>query len=145
MSEIENMRNVESVALHIRRGDFEKLGRCMKLEYYKEAIGFFRQKYDNVQFYLVTESEKIEEEFCKEEDIKLVSFATKNKYIDEWYVLKNCRHHIVAGSTYSWWAAFSSEKNGIVVKPDEKEYRDTEAVENKMYYNEYFPKEWKNI
>lgn len=73
------------------------------------------------------------------------TFGTENMYYvdcnkgkDSWrdmYLMSECRHHINANSTFSWWAAWLSPySNGIVLHP--KYF--IKDIETKDYY----PQKW---
>ena len=55
--------------------------------------------------------------------------------LDEFELMRQCSHHIVANSTFSWWAAYLGEdKGGIVYAPC-----------TGIWSEEFYPKEWNLI
>lgn len=85
----------------------------------------------------MTESDDIAEEWKKDYGVTRIAFNTQNKYLDEWYAMSKCRHHIIANSTYSWWSSYISDSSDKIVKvPDIEEYLAAEKENTEeMYYN----------
>jgi len=123
-----------SVSLHIRRGDYVQdsttnvnHGIC-GIEYYKEAIQYFENKFTNITFFIFSDDIA----WCKENfefiDNKVFIDNTKNA-IEDLELMKNCKHNIIANSTFSWWGAWlNSHKDKIVIAPKQwfakKEWQD---------------------
>jgi hypothetical protein len=104
-----------SVSLHVRRQDYidrDGFG-CLLPKYYTAAL----EKIDG-DVYIFSD----DIEWCKEnltEDILLrkVTFVNLSDYLDL-ELMKACNHHILANSTFSWWAAILDEKiDGKVITP----------------------------
>ncbi|RKG46098.1 MULTISPECIES: alpha-1,2-fucosyltransferase [Acinetobacter] len=107
-----NIRNTNSVALHVRRGDYinnQKTnnihGSC-SIEYYNSAIKKFNDK--SYTFFIfsddinwVKDNIKITNEHYFVSDTNLSDFQ-------EFVLMKNCKHFIISNSTFSWWAAWLS-------------------------------------
>lgn len=119
--------SVESVALHIRRGDyldkefadFNVFGE--KLDYHAKAIDKIRSIIPDALFFVFSDDIK----WCKK---KLVGsqyyFVDTNKGINSYldmYLMSLCKHIIIANSTFSWWAAYLHNENNhdkhLVVAP----------------------------
>lgn len=119
------INQTESVGIHIRRGDYlndtnKKIFATLNDHYYLEAMNFIKKKTDNSHFFIFTDDlawvNKLE--WIKKEKCHIVSFNDKNADIKDFELLKNCKHHIIANSTFSWWAAFLSEtRNSINISP----------------------------
>lgn len=113
-----------SVSIHIRRGDYirnlssmEAHGICSK-DYYTKSIAFIKRALGNdLHFYMFTD----DEEWVKKEmkwDINCTLISNKST-IEDFYLMSLCKHHIIANSTFSWWAAWlnkNSEKKVILPK-----------------------------
>lgn len=96
----------ETVAIHVRRGDYETVfpehPRC-KLSYYEQAISLFPKDSNFIVF-----SDDIS--WCKEQLLfKGMKFCTDLTDVEELYLMSRCHHFIIANSTFSWWAAFMSK------------------------------------
>lgn len=131
-----------SVALHIRGGDFKRLGRNVPIEFYEKAIEYFHKKNSRYTFYLVTEDLEAEKYFKLNPSIKCIkTISSENKDIEDWLCLLHCKNHIVTNSTYSWWAAYLADnKEKKVVTLSKRLY---EKLENsKKGYEEFYLPEW---
>ncbi len=121
----ESIKNNESVSLHVRRGDYIKYTNhpICELTYYRDAINILKEKYSNLSFYIFSD----DLDWCKES----FSFLGKNSYfvntgddLSDWYLMIETKHHIIANSTYSWWAAWLGNSNGEVIMPKKWLYPD---------------------
>ena len=101
--------STESVAVHIRRGDYvnNKLhGNICGVQYYQNAIDFIREKIKAPKFFVFSD----DIEWC-ETNLNLVDAVMvrgntgTNSYLDM-YFMSLCKHNIIANSTFSWWGAW---------------------------------------
>ena len=56
-------------------------------------------------------------------------------------LMKSCKHHIIANSSFSWWGAWLSERDGITCAPT-KWFNPEKA---KFDINDIVPNNWKLI
>lgn len=118
------MSKEDSVALHIRRGDYLKYPQLQicKPSYYKRAIAMIKEKVNNPVFYIFSDDLKWSEKFIKEQDVDYY-MVTLNRGRDSYkdmYLMTRCRHNILANSSFSWWGAWLGVQEGkIVICPDE--------------------------
>ena len=103
-----------SIAIHVRRGDYllyEKEYYIIGMNYYRQAISYFRNKYKNSTLYIFSD----DMEWCKENfnEFKECVFIDReisdSPYID-FELMRCCKHFIIANSTFSWWASWLSEE-----------------------------------
>ncbi len=109
----------ETVSVHIRRGDFLEIGRDISSsDYYYKAIEYIRNNVNNPYFLVfsddinwVKENFKIDEEHLYVSELDLQD-------VEEWSIMRRCRHHINANSTFSYWAAWlGSDDTSVVISP----------------------------
>lgn len=104
-----------TVSVHIRRGDYlsnafaEGFGNCCPPEYYRNAIGFMNDRFNNPIFIVFSDDMKwVKENLILENAL----YVEHNKGIDSWqdmYLMSLCKHNIIANSTFSWWGAWLNE------------------------------------
>jgi len=139
------MNNCNSVAVHIRRGDYVKIGCQLNMSYYDAAISMIRAKLPEVKLVLYIFSDDID--FCKKYFSEKQEFADKgielcypqyksdNYTLDDLFLMSNCKHMIMANSSYSWWAAWLNQnKEKIVICP-----------ELGMWKGDFYPDNWIKI
>lgn len=139
--------DANSVAVHVRKGDFQHFNRLIDDDYYSRAANLMKMRHKSAKFYILTEDDDIAEKWEKEYQAERIFFHTKTRYLDEWYTMTKCKYHIIANSTYSWWSSFLSnnfEKEVIV--PSLEEYLSAEKNNtDEMYGNYYFNKAGETI
>jgi hypothetical protein len=123
-----NLINInESIGIHIRRGDYledknKKIFSILNKEYYLKAINYMNKHINNGSFYIFTDDIDWvkSQEWLKLDNITHVVFEDNNADIKEFELLKNCKHHIFANSTFSWWAAYlNSNESSINIGPSQ--------------------------
>ena len=104
------LRSHETVSVHIRRGDYLNhpvFANCCDVNYYMRAIEHFQKQ--DARYSFVFFSDDIE--WCKSmfselSDTRFVDWNTgENSYLDL-YLMAQCKHNIIANSSFSWWGAF---------------------------------------
>lgn len=131
------IRGRVSVSIHIRRSDYITYRATIDAEYYQLAIKKIREyiKID-VIYYVFTDDVQWAKEYFSTSQIpinyKIVSGEDEMTDLEELMLMKNCCHHIVANSSFSWWGAWLGEnEDKIVVAP-----------EWKMWNKNFYPDDW---
>jgi hypothetical protein len=103
-----------SIAIHLRRVNYERL---LELDYYIKSINQIKSQIKNPVFYVFSDDIK----WCRENFIMdgiFVFVDNNNEIIDIW-LMSQCKHFIIANSTFSWWGAWlSNNPEKIVIMPD---------------------------
>lgn len=132
---IRKIDGCESVAVHIRRGDFtnktyKKIGHFVNSKYYHESIDYLKNIKKNAQFFFFSDDiEWVREEFGPDKNYNYVDLKHSiHSDIDDLTCMSKCKHNIISASTFSWWGAWLKESNdnSIVIAP------------KGMYFNECF-------
>lgn len=98
----------EYTAVHIRMGDYgDEYHPVCDLSYYVRAFGLVAGPY----MIFSDDIEKAKTIFTNEDTV----FYDGDTY-DSFKMMKACKNHIIANSTYSWWAAWLA--GGKVVAPE---------------------------
>lgn len=120
------MRAQSSVALHVRRGDYvknpetrRKHGTC-SMEYYMRCVAAIsKQVADPLFFVFSDEPSWVHSHLTIDAPSVVVSHNNGQNDAVDLYLMTQCKHHIIANSTFSWWAAWlSSSDNQIVYAPE---------------------------
>ncbi len=107
-----------SVSIHVRRGDYlnHKYLPACSMSYYQKAMPVFTKAVDDTKFFIFTDDIA----WCRENFTgPQYVFVTGNQHFEDMYLMSNCRHNIIANSTFSWWGAWlNSNPEKIVVAPE---------------------------
>ncbi|MDE7428875.1 MAG: alpha-1,2-fucosyltransferase [Lachnospiraceae bacterium] len=131
---LEEIESTCSVSVHVRRGDYltpenqALFGGICTDAYYIEAIRQMRERYPQCRFYLFcNDREWGRQEQWEEEGLTRIRLpektesAGKNRVTDyaEFLLMSRCKHHILANSSFSWWASYlNSNPDKSVLVPD---------------------------
>jgi len=119
------LQNQIVVAIHIRRGDYitnkaasEVLG-TIDIQYYQDSIKFILDKVRDPVFMVFSDDISwVKQHLMFPTQSIFTDNECKDKDIQDFILMSKCHHHIIANSSYSWWAAWLGCKpNQIVVAP----------------------------
>ena len=122
----EEIRKVNAVSIHIRRGDYlignnqEIFGDICTIEYYKAAVSYMEEIVHEPKFYIFSNDMHWVRENLHFPNAKYVEESLFDRYEDwyDMYLMSVCKHNIIANSSFSWWGAWlnvNTEK--IVIAP----------------------------
>ena len=121
----EAIKDTISVSIHVRRGDYlnaeEVYGEICTDAYYDAAIKYMLGKYPDATFYLFTNDLTWADFFVNARPFANIVVVKDNTeytgYLDM-YLMKHCKHNIIANSSFSWWAAWlNSNQEKTVIAP----------------------------
>lgn len=119
----EKMQGENSVSLHIRRGDYTKarfinVYNQLGIEYYKGATDIISGKINNPIFYVFSDDPDWVKENLKIEGAIYVEHNSGENSWQDLRLMSNCKHNIIANSSFSFWGAFlNSNPDKIVIAP----------------------------
>ena len=116
----EEMSIVNSVSIHIRRGDYLKVAQYAVCDdvYYSKAIKYIVEHVDNPVFYVFSDDPLWCEDFIKQFNVsfKVISHNQGAESYKDMYLMTHCKNNIIANSTFSWWGAWlNTYREKIVV------------------------------
>ncbi|WP_439489756.1 alpha-1,2-fucosyltransferase [Algoriphagus sp.] len=121
---MEEIRLNNSVAVHIRRGDYTKEEWrhshmvFKNLSYYYNAIELFSDKMDSPIFYFFSDDVDWVKSNFKGQNFRFIDHNKNASSYMDMYLMSLCQGFIIANSTFSWWAAWLSDTpNKQVVMP----------------------------
>lgn len=124
-SMLEKIENSNSVCIHVRRGDFisnkktsEVHGTC-SLEYYHNAVKIIEEKVSNPEFFVFSdEPQWIKANLKLKHSTTYVDINNPEKAYEDLRLMSNCKHFIIANSSFSWWGAWlSNNPDKIICAP----------------------------
>lgn len=121
---LSSIKSSNSISLHVRRGDYVTLESAKKvhgtcsLEYYQKAIEYMAKRVKNPHFFLFSDDiEWVVRNLKIDYPYTVVSF-NQEKGVFDMELMKNCKHNIIANSSFSWWGAWLNDNpEKIVIAP----------------------------
>lgn len=122
----ENMRvlhqieTLNSVSIHVRKGDYVTCGlEMVNIEYYRKAISILEQRFPNLTFFVFSDDkEYIKNHFSFLENYYVVDLNSGEDSYKDMQLMSNCKYNIICNSTFSTWAALLNKKrNKVVIAP----------------------------
>lgn len=129
-----------SVSVHIRRGDYVADHKTLKvhgicsLDYYEEALRIIKEKLDNPTYFIFSDDHKwVKDNLKIEGEMVFVDHNDSSTNYEDLRLMSQCKHNIIANSTFSWWGAWLNDnKSKIVIAPNRwmasGNYRDIDIV-----------------
>ncbi|MCK4395682.1 MAG: alpha-1,2-fucosyltransferase [Candidatus Marinimicrobia bacterium] len=135
-----------SVSLHFRRGDVLKpyalkIYYICSMDYYLKSISYMSEKVHNPIFFVFSN------------DIQWVKSNLKISYpavfiesqgpdYEHFFLMSQCKHNIIANSTFSWWGAWLNKNPDKIVIGPKKWFKD--PIKNKVN-KDLIPNSWIRI
>ncbi len=112
----------DTVSIHVRRGDyvrhpevFQYHGVC-GIEYYRSCMEIISEKVQDPHFVVFTDDPGwARETFPGSGRVTFVDWDSPRQGCVDLELMKKCRHHIIANSSFSWWGAWLCGNSGKVV------------------------------
>jgi hypothetical protein len=114
-----------SISIHVRRGDYlnhESYKNICGLNYYCSAIRYIKTLIMD-PFFIVFSDDIL---WCKENlnnilsdtSVIYVDWNTGKESYKDMQLISNCKHNIIANSSFSWWGAWlNTFPNKIIIAP----------------------------
>lgn len=126
-----DIKNSNSVSIHIRRGDYldeanaKTFGGICTEKYYEKAIDYIGQKVENPRFFIFSDdleyANKFKEDLISKNsgfEVFIVDANRNNENYFDIYLMSLCKHNIVANSTFSFWGArLNDNASKITIRP----------------------------
>ena len=120
-----NLCKENSVSVHIRRGDFLRKKIILEwhgvltTDYYKQALNMLKEKHGSLNIYYFSDDpEWVKNYLLPLFPGQIVSGNISQTHYEDLYLMSQCKHNIIANSSFSWWAAWiNSNQNKTVIAP----------------------------
>lgn len=139
---LENIQKTNSVAIHIRRGDYLSPAVSLALldvDYYRKAIDYIASRVENPHFYIFSNDfdwvrENIKSGYAQ----TIVDINDESHGYFDLELMRQCKHNIIANSSFSWWAAWLNENSDKIVIAPSVWFKPTA----KECFDDMIPDEW---
>src|ERR1035437_7293215 len=127
------IKNAENaVSVHGRRGDFlsfgnDKIHSTCEPSYYMNAIAMIKNKISNPVFFIfATDDPQWAEDNIKiDGPFELIGKQNAAAGYEDMRLMSMCKHHIIANSSFSWWAAWLNPNPDKIVVAPKKWFNDS--------------------
>jgi hypothetical protein len=132
------------VSLHVRRGDFAHVSQSIathgtvSISYYEEALRVMKERVVQPAYFVFSDEPEWARENIKTDfPTEYIGQGPEVNYFDL-ELMKMCRHHILANSTFGWWGAWLSDsyRTGVTISP--KRWNVKESLDTK----DLLPEHW---
>ena len=117
--------NSESVSVHIRKGDYIGSGMInLPVDYYRLAKNEIEKRVKSPHYFIFADDKTaISEYLVLFENYTIVEGNTGDQSFRDMQLMSNCKHNIIANSTFSFWGAYLNQNTQkIVVAPDKAKW-----------------------
>lgn len=119
------LTKTDSVAVHVRRGDYLEIPAFQVCgdDYFRKSMDEMRVRLPAARFLVFSD----DPEWCRgrfqDSDTEVIdSQAAEKNPLHDLHLMSLASHHIIANSSYSWWAAWLGDKAGQQVIMPERWY-----------------------
>jgi hypothetical protein len=111
-----------SIAVHVRRGDYLRIPAfhvCGET-YHRQSMNLMRARLPDARFFIFSDDPGWCRENFRDSDMEVIdSGSAASNPLHDLHLMSLASHHIIANSTYSWWAAWLGKKpDQQVIMPD---------------------------
>lgn len=135
--------HVNSVCLHVRRGDYVTSAVCNDLyyhctpDYYHNAISYIAERVIDPVFFVFSDDIKwARENILTSYEVHYMDQNNSATAYEDLRLMMSCKHFIIPNSTFSWWGAWLGNFNGKIVIHPEFYFSNTEIK------TEIYPDSW---
>lgn len=108
----QDISHIDQVSIHVRRGDYVRnpfYVDLSKTNYYERAM----EQFPGESFLVFSD----DIEWCKDQRMfEGCEFSEGNTEVEDLNLMASCKAHIIANSSFSWWAAYISGNKTIAPK-----------------------------
>lgn len=124
-SSLDQIKQCNAISVHIRRGDYANnpantaFHGLIDITWYQEAINIIQANTKSPSFFFFSDDiEWVKENFAPQNNFHFITPSPEELSYQDMYLMSQCKHNIIANSTFSWWGAWLNQNpNKIVIAP----------------------------
>lgn len=127
---LEKIKSCEAVVVHVRHGDYlnennRNIYEVPKKSYYDKAINYIRRRFpESFFFFFSDDMDWCKKNFGEEKNCFFIDKSSVDLEQENIFLMQNCKHFIIANSSFSWWGAWLGMKDDSVCIAPEKWFVD---------------------
>jgi len=144
---LDKITAVQSISLHIRRGDYvmnpatAQLHGICPLLYYQKAIDLVSNEIEKPEVFVFSDdTEWVTNNLKLKIPMTIVSHNGPDQDYEDLRLMTNCKHHIIANSSFSWWGAWLGTNTDKMIIAPEKWFANP-----KLNTKDLIPESWIRI
>jgi hypothetical protein len=129
------IKSCESVSIHIRRGDYvsnphtNKMHGTCDMDYYLRSIEKLAETVKNPHFFVFSDDiEWARSNLLLPSPITFVENNGAEKNYEDLRLMAQCKHNIIANSSFSWWGAWLNKNPDKIVFAPKKWFNDPSMI-----------------
>lgn len=141
---LEEIKNSNSVSIHIRRGDYmiginyELFGSVCTEEYFRIAVDKIYKTVEKPHFFVFSNDLLWVKENLEIDKYTIVDCNRGKNSWKDMFLISNCKHNINSNSTFSWWGTWlNKNENKSVLVP--------KYFINNFETKDFYPDNWEKI
>jgi Glycosyl transferase family 11 len=142
---IQRIGEVDSIALHVRRGDYlhnknMNVYHTQSVQYYKKAITTLSKNLRNPYCFIFSDdSSWVKENLIFDIPFEIVDINSEETPFWDLMLMSKCKHFIIANSTFSWWSAW------LGADPQKKVIAPINWFKSNRHVKDLLPSNWINL
>ena len=123
---LKRIKDSPSCSIHFRRTDYlemdELYGNICTETYYENAIKEILETNKNSHFFIFSDDKEYVQNYFKEKYSHLCYTVVNDDLedIEDFFLMSSCTNHILAHSSFSWWAAWLDDNPASIILAPEK-------------------------
>jgi hypothetical protein len=122
---LDDIKSSNSVSLHVRRGDYISNPKNMEIhgvlgaEYYRESLNLINENVIEPEIFVFSDDIVwAKENLIMDLPVHFIDQNRAENDHEDLRLMSNCKHHIIANSSFSWWGAWlSTNPKKFVIAP----------------------------
>ena len=136
-----------SISIHIRRGDLasdphtNQTHGTLPMEYYAQALAQLKKQLKNPTAFLFSDDPQWAKENLPAQGIPLhpIDHNTAETAHFDLHLMSQCQHHIIANSTFSWWAAWLCNNPDKTIRYPQTWFKDSPHDTSDLFPDTWTP------
>jgi len=112
---VKELNERQSISIHIRRGDYlqqhiKEYHGVLGQQYYQNAITKINAEISDPFYFIFSDNINwVKSNLKFEGEIRFISGELTSDHYEDFYLMSQCKHNIIANSSFSWWAAYLNQ------------------------------------
>ncbi|MDQ3108544.1 MAG: alpha-1,2-fucosyltransferase, partial [Bacteroidota bacterium] len=131
--------NCNSASIHVRRGDYvhsessNKYHGTCSIDYYERSAKILADQADVNHFFVFSDDpDWVRANIVLPYPATFVSHNQGRESYWDLYLMRHCKHHIIANSSFSWWGAWLNPSTEKIVIAPQNWFNDPSASNNEI-------------